>query len=549
MATTQIYTAIPNDVITAARWNNEFGNIYDNAVFGGIIATGSTAERSLEDRLAQEYWVEDFGAVGDGVTNDAAAIQAAINTAITAGPGSVVNFQNAVYVINSQLTVTGGIILRGQYGNSDATTGVPTDAYSRLQWGGGAVAMILWQDSSTNAIVRGGIDRLVLDGNNTATIGLHIRSAAYTQLDFVTYRTVTTGCLVDDGNSRLANALYFRRYEHFCGANASAWSSNGLFIDGDVTGLFATSITCDWMECEVVNGVGLTFRAVDSCDFRRVKTYTRSGSGGTGDHVQFLKTVNFPTFHTQKNRIGMLISGGDIFFGDFCKNNIIDCCITESGSITYESDASDKRTNHVTRLLDFRDGASWATHQFKFNDYLPIAQTAWQANTGTPVITTVAALGYGQAWAFDAASTEEISVSNMIPIDWNDGFIRGIRILLGSVGSATGNVVMKADCLAQPNTGAVGSTYQTVTSTLTPAQSATSTMTMHEMLFGTEEGCNLEGLFVLRLSRVGGDGADTWPNDIHVYGVSLIYRAEGPDSAGSYGPYGRFLIGGSDANP
>jgi hypothetical protein len=30
MAVTQIYTAVPNDVITAARWNNEFGNIYNN---------------------------------------------------------------------------------------------------------------------------------------------------------------------------------------------------------------------------------------------------------------------------------------------------------------------------------------------------------------------------------------------------------------------------------------------------------------------------------------------------------------------------------------
>lgn len=30
MAVTQVYTAVPNDVITAARWNNEFGNIYNN---------------------------------------------------------------------------------------------------------------------------------------------------------------------------------------------------------------------------------------------------------------------------------------------------------------------------------------------------------------------------------------------------------------------------------------------------------------------------------------------------------------------------------------
>jgi len=30
MSVTQVYTAVPNDVITAARWNNEFGQIYQN---------------------------------------------------------------------------------------------------------------------------------------------------------------------------------------------------------------------------------------------------------------------------------------------------------------------------------------------------------------------------------------------------------------------------------------------------------------------------------------------------------------------------------------
>ncbi|MCI0549320.1 MAG: hypothetical protein L0287_00035, partial [Anaerolineae bacterium] len=30
MALSQVYTAISGDVITAARWNNEFGNIYSN---------------------------------------------------------------------------------------------------------------------------------------------------------------------------------------------------------------------------------------------------------------------------------------------------------------------------------------------------------------------------------------------------------------------------------------------------------------------------------------------------------------------------------------
>ena len=44
MAVTQIYTAIAGDTISAARWNNEFGNIYNNpsTYFSGITVTVST---------------------------------------------------------------------------------------------------------------------------------------------------------------------------------------------------------------------------------------------------------------------------------------------------------------------------------------------------------------------------------------------------------------------------------------------------------------------------------------------------------------------------
>jgi hypothetical protein len=45
-----------------------------------VIAAGSTAARSLADRSADSVNVKDFGAVGDGVADDSAAIQAAVNT-------------------------------------------------------------------------------------------------------------------------------------------------------------------------------------------------------------------------------------------------------------------------------------------------------------------------------------------------------------------------------------------------------------------------------------------------------------------------------------
>ena len=43
MAVSQIYTAIANDTITAARWNNEFGNIYNNGTDIAFPATKATS--------------------------------------------------------------------------------------------------------------------------------------------------------------------------------------------------------------------------------------------------------------------------------------------------------------------------------------------------------------------------------------------------------------------------------------------------------------------------------------------------------------------------
>lgn len=67
MAITQLYTAIAGDVITAARWNNEFGNIYNN--FGTLPVQGMP---NMKD---------NYSAVGDGITDDTAAYL----TAVTAG--------------------------------------------------------------------------------------------------------------------------------------------------------------------------------------------------------------------------------------------------------------------------------------------------------------------------------------------------------------------------------------------------------------------------------------------------------------------------------
>lgn len=68
-------------------------------------AAGSSTVRTVQAKLQESVSVKDFGAVGDGVTDDTAAIQAALNT-IGVSSNNVVFSQGNTYLVNDKLTVS-----------------------------------------------------------------------------------------------------------------------------------------------------------------------------------------------------------------------------------------------------------------------------------------------------------------------------------------------------------------------------------------------------------------------------------------------------------
>lgn len=76
------------------------GNATDASVVSYTPPFTGSVSTNVEDKLAQTVSVKDFGAVGDGVTDDTVAIQAAVDAVFNTGGGTVY-FPTGIYLVSS----------------------------------------------------------------------------------------------------------------------------------------------------------------------------------------------------------------------------------------------------------------------------------------------------------------------------------------------------------------------------------------------------------------------------------------------------------------
>lgn len=121
----------------------------------GYFRTGQVG-RTVEAKFADTLSVLDFGAVGDSVTNDTTAINAAIAAAIAAGRRLYFPKTSGSYLISGVLTVNGGVEL---FGDFQTTTIITSSATA-----------VIFNVTGWNV----SIHDLVLDSSATRTAGAYI---------------------------------------------------------------------------------------------------------------------------------------------------------------------------------------------------------------------------------------------------------------------------------------------------------------------------------------------------------------------------------------
>lgn len=183
--------------------------------------------RYLRNVLSDAFNVKDFGAVGDGATDDQAAIQAAIDAAATAGGGCVV-FPGDVYLIGGTLNINNqdnvalfghgpGSIIRANFSNAAIVTIAGTSdgveiAHLQFQGAGGS--------GTTTAL---GISVASTVGDTAGEVPVNIHDCVFSGNADGTGLNVGVECL---GQRGIVNNCYFQRHygTNSCGVRLNTGS-------------------------------------------------------------------------------------------------------------------------------------------------------------------------------------------------------------------------------------------------------------------------------------------------------------------------------------
>ena len=205
--------------------------------------------RTVESKLNETVSVLDFGAVGDGVTDDTAAIQAAINAA--SNSGGKVYFPQGQYAITDQLYLYYDVTNNAGFNTNQQISPLVIEGANAV-WNGlnssSNLGTVITSSHATKPVMKmadtsGGLEYqhschisgLTLIGTSSAYIlDLEVWKKGSSVSNVVLYQKDATGHGMRVDNAYLAN--FTDMFILGASATAGARSVNGVFVDHSVIG-------------------------------------------------------------------------------------------------------------------------------------------------------------------------------------------------------------------------------------------------------------------------------------------------------------------------
>ena len=193
--------------------------------------------------------VKEFGAIGDGVNDDTAEIQAAIDACDTNG-GGIVFFPTGTYLISSTISIPIEITLRGE-----GRIGTLINTAS-------SIVMFEFDESLTLASLA--FEDLTFSGHRTnTTANIHISGASNVAFNRCDFRSAANGILVEDSFYLSFNDCHFTDHDLFAvkfAEDAVSPVNGWSFRNCDFSTLGTTQ------DCHILlEGAG--YGSIESCNF------------------------------------------------------------------------------------------------------------------------------------------------------------------------------------------------------------------------------------------------------------------------------------------
>lgn len=362
------------DALTMPTLNQEFDNIVNNwnaqdngtQAWTDVVISGDISFQSVQG-VWRGFNVKDYGAKGDGTTDDTTAIQNTINAAQNVY-GGVVVFPTGTYVLTDQLTITHTVSLIGTSGtvpgpDSEYTTnaGAPN-----LLTGG----VFLWQTTNNK-------NGLLIQQNPTDTYSIRVRMENLTWVGQISITGIGPGGTSGDGIQVDAASIghniqcffdnvsieYFRGYGLKLNEGYFSSTFRNMNISGNgLTGFYAVGTSQGEYTCHNLRCFGNGANGATEADGSGV--YCQSGGQG----ISFVRLSCTSNYKAQTYIKGSGVTILDYQAESFNANNssdrslVIDTCSIVASGLYFSPQSA-----FLGKIIDFRTGTNSILTGIHFN--------------------------------------------------------------------------------------------------------------------------------------------------------------------------------------